>query len=45
VCINGVTGEVQGRRPISKIKVTLAVLVALVVIVGLLVVYQQSRGG
>jgi hypothetical protein len=44
VCINGVTGEVQGRRPISRIKVALAVLVALIVVVGLLIVYQQ-RGG
>ena len=44
VCINGVTGEVQGQRPISKIKVTLAVLLAIVVVVGLLILYQ-SRGG
>ena len=44
VCINGVTGEVQGRRPISKIKVALAVLVALVVVIGVVVLYQ-SRGG
>ena len=44
VCINGVSGEVQGRRPISKVKVTLAVLVALIVVVGLLILYQ-SRGG
>jgi len=44
VCINGVTGEVQGRRPISKIKVTIAVLVALVVIAGVYFLYQ-SRGG
>jgi len=44
VCINGVTGEVQGRRPISKIKVTIAVVLALIVVAGLLVLYQ-SRGG
>ena len=44
VCINGVTGEVQGRRPISKIKVAFAVLVALIVIVGVVILYQ-SRGG
>ena len=44
VCINGMTGEVQGRRPISRIKVALAVLVALVVIVGIFLIYQ-SRGG
>jgi ribosomal protein S27E len=43
VCINGVTGEVQGRRPISKIKVAIAVFVALVVIVGIIVIYQ-TRG-
>jgi predicted RNA-binding Zn-ribbon protein involved in translation (DUF1610 family) len=45
VCINGVTGEVQGRRPISKVKVTVAVVVALVIIIGALVLYQQTRGG
>lgn len=44
VCINGVTGEVQGRRPISKIKVTIAVILALIVVAGLLILYQ-SRGG
>jgi DNA-directed RNA polymerase subunit RPC12/RpoP len=44
VCINGVTGEVQGRRPISKIKVAIAVFVALVVVVGVIILYQ-SRGG
>jgi hypothetical protein len=44
VCINGVTGEVQGRRPISKIKVTIAVIVALIVVAGVLLLYQ-SRGG
>jgi hypothetical protein len=43
VCINGVTGEVQGRRPISKIKVTVAVFVALVIITGALLLYQ-ARG-
>ncbi len=45
VCINGVTGEVQGRRPISKIKVAIAVVVAIVVVAGLLYLYQTSRGG
>jgi ribosomal protein S27E len=44
VCINGVTGEVQGRRPISKIKVTLAVLLAIIFVVAVVLVYQ-ARGG
>ncbi len=44
VCINGVTGEVQGRRPVSKIKVAIAVLVALAIVVAVVVLYQ-SRGG
>jgi len=45
VCINGVTGEVQGRRPISKIKVALAVIVALIVVTGLVIFFVQQRGG
>ena len=44
VCINGVTGEVQGRRPISKIKVTLAVLLAVILVVTVVLLYQ-ARGG
>ncbi len=44
VCINGVTGEVQGRRPISKIKVTLAVLLAIILVVTVVLLYQ-ARGG
>ena len=32
VFINGVTGEVQGQRPWSKVKIALAVLAVLVVI-------------
>lgn len=31
VCINGVTGEVQGQRPYSKVKIAAAVVAALVV--------------
>lgn len=45
VCINGVTGEVQGRRPISKIKVAIAVVVAIIVVAGLVYLYQSTRGG
>lgn len=32
VMINGVTGEVQGQRPYSKVKIVAAVLVALIVV-------------
>ncbi|GAB1513001.1 hypothetical protein JCM33774_50430 [Actinophytocola sp. KF-1] len=45
VCINGVTGEVQGRRPISKFKVAIAVVVAVIVVAGLVYLYQSTRGG
>ncbi|MEO3798844.1 hypothetical protein [Nonomuraea sp. B1E8] len=35
VMINGVSGEVQGDRPYSAVKITLAVLAALVVLVAM----------
>lgn len=42
VVINGVTGEVQGQRPYSAIKIAAAVFVAAVVAIGLYVLYRSS---
>lgn len=39
--INGRTGEVQGERPYSWIKITLAILLAIIVII---VIYLLSQG-
>ena len=36
VFINGVTGEVQGERPYSKVKIALAVIAVLAVVIGFL---------
>ena len=44
VLINGVTGEVQGQRPYSKVKIALAVLAALIV-VGVIVAVVMASGG
>ncbi len=44
VFINGITGEVQGQRPWSKIKIAIAVIVALVVI-GAIIAFVQANGG
>ncbi|WP_143219207.1 hypothetical protein [Actinokineospora bangkokensis] len=44
VCVNGVTGEVQGRRPVSAVKVVAAVVLAVVVLVGLYLLVQGIRG-
>lgn len=44
VFINGITGEVQGQRPYSWIKIALAVIAAAVV-VGVLIYLYQSSGG
>ena len=38
--INGVTGEVQGRRPWSWIKITLAILVGVAIVAGIYWLYQ-----
>lgn len=43
VFINGVTGEVQGRRPWSKVKITAAVIAALIVIAIVVVVVLLTR--
>ncbi|WP_211221827.1 hypothetical protein [Granulicoccus phenolivorans] len=43
VFINGVTGEVQGHRPWSKIKIALAILGALIVIAVIVYFIARSR--
>jgi DNA-directed RNA polymerase subunit RPC12/RpoP len=42
VMINGATGEVQGQRPYSKVKIAVAVVLALIVVAILVVLF---RGG
>ena len=42
VFINGVTGEVQGQRPYSKVKIALAVIGALAVAAILYAVFGRS---
>lgn len=44
VMINGVTGEVQGARPWSKVKIALAITVLVVLLVVALVVMQGGSG-
>ncbi|MBB2890367.1 hypothetical protein [Flexivirga oryzae] len=44
VFINGVTGEVQGRRPWSKVKITAAVIAAIIVIAIVIVVVTLVKG-
>jgi DNA-directed RNA polymerase subunit RPC12/RpoP len=41
--INGQTGEVQGQKPVSWIRVTIAVIIALIVIA--IIIYLSSQGG
>lgn len=45
VCINGFTGEVQGRRPYSTVKIAAAVTVAVLVLVLIVVGYMAMKGG
>ncbi len=43
VFVNGVTGEVHGQRPYSWIKITFAVIAALIVVgIGLGLYYQST---
>ncbi len=42
--INGQTGEVQGERPYSWIKIALAVIVAIIVLIILLVIFAAMGG-
>jgi len=43
VFINGVTGEVQGQRPWSKVKIAAAIAAALVVLIIVLVIYSSTK--
>ena len=43
VFINGVTGEVQGQRPWSKVKIAAAIVAAVIVIIIVLVLYSASK--
>ena len=45
VFINGITGEVQGERPWSKVKIALAVTAAVILLVVILVVYNSAKSG
>lgn len=45
VFINGITGEVQGDRPYSKIKITIAVIIASIVLIAAFILYRKVRGG
>jgi DNA-directed RNA polymerase subunit RPC12/RpoP len=45
VYINGVTGEVHGQRPYSKVKIIAAVVVALIVLIGIAVLWSRARSG
>lgn len=43
VYINGVTGEVHGQRPYSKAKIITTITIALIVLIGLIVLWSQVR--
>ncbi len=45
VFINGVTGEVQGRRPWSKVKIAAAVVAAIIAVIVAVVIYNAVSGG
>lgn len=45
VCINGFTGEVQGRRPYSTIKIVALISVVVLVVLTLIVAYAAAKGG
>ncbi|MBT8494848.1 MAG: hypothetical protein KJO07_17460 [Deltaproteobacteria bacterium] len=42
LCVNGQTGEVGGKVPLSWIKITIAILIGLAAIVALVIVLSQS---
>ena len=44
VAINGITGEVQGRRPWSAVKITLAVIAGLLLLALFFWLYQTFGG-
>jgi predicted RNA-binding Zn-ribbon protein involved in translation (DUF1610 family) len=45
VFINGVTGEVQGQRPWSAVKITLMVLLGVAILITFILLYQYFGGG
>ncbi len=45
VFINGITGEVQGQRPWSKVKLAVAITLAVILLVIVAVVWRSSGGG
>ena len=45
VFINGMTGEVQGQRPWSKVKIAAAVVAAVIVAVIIAVIWSRSGSG
>jgi len=45
VFINGMTGEVQGERPWSRVKIAVAVVLAVILITIVAIVWQSSGGG
>jgi len=44
VFINGMSGEVQGQRPWSRVKIAVAVVLAVVLVAVVAIVYQSSGG-
>lgn len=40
--VNGQTGEVKGQAPLSPIKVTLLILLGIILLVGILILFQNS---
>lgn len=45
VCINGFTGEVQGRRPFSKVKIAAAVTAVVLLLILGLMAYAAAKVG
>ena len=45
VFINGITGEVQGQRPWSKVKIAAAVIAGLVLLILIIVLWSQAKSG
>jgi predicted RNA-binding Zn-ribbon protein involved in translation (DUF1610 family) len=44
VCINGFTGEVQGRRPHSAVKIAVTITLAVLVVLAVLVAFAAVKG-
>lgn len=43
VFINGITGEVQGDRPYSKIKIAFATVIAIIIVIAAFIVFRKVR--